>query len=111
MNPNESARQGPNLIDREIKILQKLSKLDHPNIVKLLDVFDRPNEVMLVMELCCEDMLAYLRARMWSYTESEAKVCMKQVLVALNFLHSNKIVHRDLKLENILVFSTTPEVC
>ena len=107
-NLGESSERQSTLIEREISILKRISDLDHPNIVRLHEVFDRPDRVMLVMELCVEDMLYHLTKRRESFSEIDARGCIKQVLLALNFLHSNNIIHRDLKLENILVSAVEP---
>ena len=97
-------------IQREVEILRKLSEVQHPHIVKMHDVFDRREKVLLVMELCLEDLASFVRSTVGVLPEHHSKTCMEQVLVALNFLHSNKIIHRDLKLENILIAQKTPSV-
>lgn len=82
-----------------------LKELRHPNIVKLYEAIHDHKEgyELLYMELCTGgDMLQYLRKRR-RLTESMAKFFMKQLMEALGYLHHLNIVHRDIKLENILL--------
>ena len=50
------------IIKREVEILRKLSELQHPHIVKMHDVFDRPEKVLIIMELCLEDLTSLVRS-------------------------------------------------
>ncbi|NXW01933.1 SLK kinase, partial [Fregetta grallaria] len=65
-----------------------LASCDHPNIVKLLDAFYYENNLWVELER--------------PLTEPQIKVVCRQTLEALNYLHENKIIHRDLKAGNIL---------
>ncbi len=87
---------------REISILKRASQ--HPNIVKLLNVAvnEKRDGVFLVFEYCEHDMARLLDSRPNLFTESEVKRLMVQLLSALDFLHSKYIIHRDIKLSNLL---------
>lgn len=76
----------------------------HPNIVKLLDLFENLEHYYIVLE-CMEgkDMFDYLKSRSFQITEERAKELMMQLIHAVQYLHSYGIVHRDLKLENIMM--------
>lgn len=76
----------------------------HPNIVKLLDLFENLEHYYIVLE-CMEgkDMFDYLKSRSFKITEERAKELMMQLIHAVQYLHSYGIVHRDLKLENIMM--------
>ncbi len=76
----------------------------HPNIVKLLDLFENLEHYYIVLE-CMEgkDMFDYLKSRSFQITEERAKELMMQLILAVQYLHSYGIVHRDLKLENIMM--------
>lgn len=88
---------------REIEILKICQ---HPNIIRLLDIFENETTLFLVMEyLPGGDMFDYLQARGFDIKESQAKIFIKKIAVALNYLHSYGIAYRDLKPENILMSS------
>ncbi|RLO08403.1 hypothetical protein DYB28_014877, partial [Aphanomyces astaci] len=92
-------------IHREMDIL---FKLDHPNIVKLIDVFDNEAGDMcyLVMELVTGGELFDRIIAKDHYTENEAKVVVRTVASVLVYCHAQGIAHRDLKPENLLYATT-----
>lgn len=84
-----------------------MAKVNHPNVVGLKAVFDTDETLFIVMELVEEGELYEMIAEKKSFSEKDASHIMKQVFSALNYLHTNGIVHRDLKLENMLVCDKT----
>lgn len=94
------------IMEREVKLLQSL---DHPYIVKLVEVFVRPGVAMfLVMELVKGGDLFDSIVEKQRYTEVEARRAMRRLLSAVHYLHhDSNIVHRDLKPENVLCSSPT----
>uniref|UniRef100_A0A0G4HV92 non-specific serine/threonine protein kinase n=1 Tax=Chromera velia CCMP2878 TaxID=1169474 RepID=A0A0G4HV92_9ALVE len=76
--------------------------IDHPNIAKLLEIYEDDEAVYLVMEYCSGRELYSRLVEKKQYTEYIAAETTKQMLDALAYLHSHNIVHRDLKLENWL---------
>ena len=78
--------------------------LDHPGIAKVYEGFERKRHVYLVMEYCSG---GDLRAR-FPYTEHQAAVIVKQIVSAVTYLHSKNVVHRDLKLENVVFVDESP---
>jgi len=89
-----------NDITREIEIM---GQIDHPNVIKLFEIFDEPKKMQLVMELVTGGELFDKIVALGSYTEKDAASVMKTLCSALEYLHEKKIVHRDLKPENILL--------
>ncbi|XP_068954988.1 STE20-like serine/threonine-protein kinase isoform X2 [Petaurus breviceps papuanus] len=80
-----------------------LASCDHPNIVKLLDAFYYENNLWILIEFCAGGAVdAVMLELERPLTESQIQVVCKQTLEALNYLHENKIIHRDLKAGNIL---------
>lgn len=83
--------------------IEVLKILNHPNIIKLHEVFEGEKHVYFVMEYVKGgELLAYLRERI-NYSEDTARKIMKSVLEALSYCHSLNIVHRDLKPENLIL--------
>ncbi|XP_006166468.1 STE20-like serine/threonine-protein kinase isoform X2 [Tupaia chinensis] len=80
-----------------------LASCDHPNIVKLLDAFYYENNLWILIEFCAGGAVdAVMLELERPLTESQIQVVCRQTLEALNYLHENKIIHRDLKAGNIL---------
>merc|ERR1712159_352353 len=76
--------------------------LDHPHIARLRDVYETGHEILLLTE-CCEGGELYDRLhRRKRFSEMEAALAVRQMLLAVGYLHAHDIVHRDLKLENFL---------
>lgn len=75
-------------------------KLDHPNICKLLEVYEDEAAVHLVMELCSGKELYDRLASKKRYSEKDTVIACMQMLDALHYMHWHKMCHRDLKLEN-----------
>ncbi|XP_014105788.1 PREDICTED: STE20-like serine/threonine-protein kinase isoform X2 [Pseudopodoces humilis] len=80
-----------------------LASCDHPNIVKLLDAFYYENNLWILIEFCAGGAVdAVMLELERPLIEPQIKVVCRQTLEALNYLHENKIIHRDLKAGNIL---------
>ena len=80
----------------------------HPNIIKLYDIYENENYIYIIMEYCSGgDLLSYFEY--YEYELSEQKVCeiIHKLSMAIYYLHSYGIVHRDLKPENILMTDLT----
>mmetsp|Transcript_13140 Transcript_13140/g.20233 ORF Transcript_13140/g.20233 Transcript_13140/m.20233 type:complete len:288 (+) Transcript_13140:90-953(+) len=86
-------------VTREARILHGL---DHPNIVKLYDYFEHDGKIAIVMEFVERgELLSYIGPE--GAPENEVRDVFLQILEALNYCHQHQVVHRDLKLENLLV--------
>ena len=91
--------------DNEIKIL---SSLNHPNIVKLEEVKKSKNHYYIVMEYInggglSDCLQKYMKIHNKAFPEEIVQYLMRQIIEGLNYIHSLKIIHRDLKLDNIMV--------
>uniref|UniRef100_A0A665TPD0 non-specific serine/threonine protein kinase n=1 Tax=Echeneis naucrates TaxID=173247 RepID=A0A665TPD0_ECHNA len=81
-----------------------LAKCDHRYIVKLLDAFYHDNKLWIMIEFCPGGAVdATMLELDRGLTEPQIKVVCRQMLEALDYLHSMKIIHRDLKAGNILL--------
>lgn len=92
-------------IHREIYIL---AGLQHPNIMKLFEVLDQTSKCHLVMELCHgRNLHHFIKKKPGKcLTEQEAIPVFRQIVSAVAYMHEHGLVHRDLKLENILISET-----
>ena len=98
-------------LTNEIRILKGIN---HPNIVRLIDLKKTKTHVYIVTEFCnggslSECLRKYINIHYKPFTEEIAQFLMRQIVKAIHFLHTNKIIHRDLKLDNILVNFPTEE--
>ena len=93
---DENGRQ---LID-EIDILKSL---EHPNIMKIYECFNDNENVYIISEYCNEGDLLGKMEKMHSMNEIVVKFLMGQILNAIAYLHSNKVFHGDIKLENVML--------
>eukprot|EP00429_Kryptoperidinium_foliaceum_P069239 CAMPEP_0176060264 /NCGR_PEP_ID=MMETSP0120_2-20121206/30035_1 /TAXON_ID=160619 /ORGANISM="Kryptoperidinium foliaceum, Strain CCMP 1326" /LENGTH=865 /DNA_ID=CAMNT_0017393803 /DNA_START=39 /DNA_END=2637 /DNA_ORIENTATION=+ len=74
--------------------------MNHPNICRLLEVFEEPGSLRLVMErMRGPDLFDHLR-KLGRYTERDAAICVRQMAIAVAHCHRNGVCHRDLKLDN-----------
>ena len=80
-----------------------LSKMDHPNIVKLFAFYDEPKFYCLITEICPGGELFDAIIESGHFSEDNAQTVVKRLLSCLSYCHSQGIVHRDLKPENILL--------
>ncbi|NXS54750.1 DAPK3 kinase, partial [Brachypteracias leptosomus] len=87
-------------IEREVTILQQIL---HANIIKLHDIYENKTDVVLILELVSGGELFDFLAQKESLSEEEAARFIKQILDGVNYLHSKKIAHFDLKPENIML--------
>ena len=89
--------------------LDRFQKLHHPNVMKILDV-DKSEDIIWMMMPFCElgDLNHYYRKRDVS-NETNLNI-MKQIMAGVSYLHSQDIIHRDIKPGNILVASDNPLV-
>ena len=88
-------------IQKEIDIQ---SRIDHPNIVKLLYVKETESSYDLIMEYAKEgNLFHYIRTNK-GLSENQSFSIFIQVVNAITFLHENDLIHRDIKPENILLF-------
>ncbi|CAE7883768.1 CPK2 [Symbiodinium microadriaticum] len=80
--------------------IQHQLTLDHPNICRLLEVYEEPDRLLMVMEKLDGPDLFDSLSKKSRYTEKDAREVVKQILSAVAYCHRNGVCHRDLKLEN-----------
>lgn len=102
--PKKSFRQFSDL-QRVFQEIQALRNLRHPHIIRILDVADNPDSICFIMEFASGGELRGYVEKQKSLCEEESRQLFKQIVRAVHYIHSKKIIHRDLKLENILLDS------
>lgn len=91
----------PSTAIREIALLKELS---HVNVVRLLDVFCKPNKLVLVFEYVENDLKKYMKSLPDGHmSPAVVKNLGYQLCRGVEFCHANRIIHRDLKPQNLLI--------
>ena len=91
-----------------------LKQVNHPNIIKLYEIKQTLNNFYLVFDLCNGGGLSnclekYMKQNKRPFTQEIAQSIIRQLVSGLQYLHHNKILHRDLKLDNVLIHFNTEE--
>jgi len=89
-----------------------MKKLDHPNITKIFETFENDKYFLISMEYINGGNLFSFVKKRRKISEKISKYLFRQIILGLNHIHSHNIVHRDIKLENILIdFKNNIKIC
>ncbi|KAH3718184.1 hypothetical protein DPMN_060983, partial [Dreissena polymorpha] len=91
---------------REVVMLEMA--LDHPRLVNLKEVYETPQELILITEYCAGGELFTECILEEKFNEADVRLLMSQILEGLVYLHEKNIVHLDLKPQNILLTEEFP---
>ena len=87
--------------------LQALQYLDHPHIVRVIDLLEDEENIYIAAELMKHgnllEVLDKMKQTNHKFTEADIANIVFQLTLAVNYIHASEIMHRDLKLENIMV--------
>lgn len=97
LNPEEGA---PSTAIREISLMKELR---HPNVVQLIDVIHTDKLLTLVFELCEIDLKNYLDSKRGILNPRVIQGLMRDLFHGLAYCHNQKVLHRDLKPQNLLL--------
>ena len=89
-------------IDKLLKEVSILKQLDHPNIIKIYEVYKNKNRLFIVTEYCEGGELFDKIYQLKRFTENQAAKYMLDIVSALMHCHDSDIIHRDIKPENFL---------
>lgn len=92
-------------LKNEISIL---AKIESDNVVRLLDVSKTENNYYIFMEYCNGCDLEQFKMIRRSFSEMEARLILQQIVEGFKKIYENKVMHRDLKLANILIHFKDP---
>uniref|UniRef100_A0A131Z160 Serine/threonine-protein kinase PLK n=1 Tax=Rhipicephalus appendiculatus TaxID=34631 RepID=A0A131Z160_RHIAP len=93
----------PHQKEKMAQEIQIHRSLDHKNIVGFKNYFEDEKNVYIVLELCSRRSLMEMHRRRKTLTEGEARYFLHQLLLACRYLVQEKVIHRDLKLGNLLL--------
>ena len=87
------------LLKNELYVLEKT---DHPNITRCFEILETKKKIFVVMELLTGGDLFGKLQKMKNFSESHTAFIVHQVLLALSYMHGQKVTHRDLKPDNLM---------
>ena len=90
-------------IDKILYETNLMRKLNHPNITKILETFEDDKYIFIIMEYINGGNLFSFVKKRRKLSEKISKFLFRQIIEGIQHIHSKKIVHRDIKLENILI--------
>jgi len=105
-NGNNMPEEDPlDQIKKEVAIFKKMTK--HPNIASLVEVLDDAKEdnIYMVFELCEKGKIMNIKVneKVEPFTEERARKYFKDIVLGLEYCHYKKIIHRDIKPDNLLL--------
>merc|ERR1719356_763487 len=90
-------------LHRVFSEIQSLRNLKHAHVISIVDVVEHPDAIVFIVEFAGGGELRAYAEKNGPLSEEESRVFFKQIVRAVHYVHSKKIIHRDLKLENILL--------
>eukprot|EP01059_Diplonema_ambulator_P032087 TRINITY_DN6114_c0_g1_i3.p1 TRINITY_DN6114_c0_g1~~TRINITY_DN6114_c0_g1_i3.p1 ORF type:complete len:317 (+),score=115.19 TRINITY_DN6114_c0_g1_i3:441-1391(+) len=88
-----------------LREVSSLMELRHENVVRLMDVLNQPNKLYLVFEFVDQDLKKYLDSLTSPLPADTLRKYQRQLLLGVEYCHGKRVIHRDLKPQNILISS------
>jgi serine/threonine protein kinase len=96
-------------IESEIRVI---AKLDHPGIIRIYEFFEDDEHYHLIMEFCSNgDLMRLIKESIKLKSPiplDNVRAILQQLLKAVSFMNSNKVIHKDLKPENVMLVESGP---
>eukprot|EP00347_Sterkiella_histriomuscorum_P001647 403371218 len=90
--------------------ISALIKLNHPNLVKLIETFEDTRKIYLVQEYLSGETLFQRLVKRTQLDEAYSRTIFRQIMESINYIHQHNISHRDIKPENFVFASTESDV-
>ena len=90
-----------------VKEIYILKNLDHPNIMKIYEIFIDNKNFYIISEFCDQGDLFTKMEKLGNMNEIMVKFIMEQIFNAVSYLHSKGVLHGDIKLENVMLYTTS----
>lgn len=94
-------------IDQKKREIETLKLLQHPNIIRLLDVFETYEYIWIVTEFYSQDLYSYFSKRNFKMAERRVADIIHSIATGIFYLHNYGIIHCDLKLDSIMMVNET----
>ena len=85
--------------------------MKHPNIVNLYSAFNDDGNVYLLQQYCNGGQLYKRLKKLGKFSEKAVSFIIRNILDAVSYLHSNDIIHRDIKPQNIIIVHGNVKIC
>ena len=99
----DKTQLNPNSLEKLFREVSIMKIVQHPNIVKLYEVIETDKTLYLIMEYVNNGEVFEYLVKNGRMKENVARQKFRQIVSAVQYLHSKKIIHRDLKAENLLL--------
>ncbi|CAD8120458.1 unnamed protein product [Paramecium sonneborni] len=100
-------REGKSNLERMndiINEIQILYRLNHPNIVKIKEIYDKTNQIVIIHEYVDGQTLErFINEHGTQLNQTEIQSIMRQILLAVIYIHEQGLLHRDIKPDNIMI--------
>eukprot|EP01064_Diplonema_japonicum_P026922 TRINITY_DN3853_c3_g1_i1.p1 TRINITY_DN3853_c3_g1~~TRINITY_DN3853_c3_g1_i1.p1 ORF type:complete len:847 (+),score=183.08 TRINITY_DN3853_c3_g1_i1:52-2541(+) len=102
---DKSSLTKPKMKNKLVSEIKIHSMMNHPNLVQYKHCFEDDRNVYIMLELCTEQTLMEHSKRKRRFTELETSYLIDQCLKGISYMHGHAVIHRDLKLSNLLLNS------